>query len=108
VIGVGTVNAFLRVGWKSGDRREAVSLQHVIAHIDYNLPDGRRSWHAGLGTDFDGGFGVQSTPLGIDTIARLAQGWRRFCPKKVIVMRISFPSWVRTGSPDCGGHYESL
>jgi membrane dipeptidase len=27
--------------------------------------------HTGLGTDFDGGFGLQSTPDGIDTVADL-------------------------------------
>jgi len=27
--------------------------------------------HAGLGTDFDGGFGAESTPAGIDSIADL-------------------------------------
>lgn len=27
--------------------------------------------HAGIGTDFDGGFGLQSIPLGLDSIADL-------------------------------------
>ena len=71
VIGVVPFNAFLRVGWKSGDRREVVNLQHVVAHIDYICQMAGDARHAGLGTDFDGGFGVQSTPLGIDTIADL-------------------------------------
>ena len=28
-------------------------------------------WHVGIGTDFDGGFGLQSVPAEIDTIADL-------------------------------------
>jgi len=71
VIGVVLYNAFLRAGWKTGDKRETVNLQHVVAHIDYICQMAGNARHAGLGTDFDGGFGLQSTPVGIDTIADL-------------------------------------
>lgn len=71
VIGIVPVNPFLKVGWKTGDRRDEVSLDHVATHIDYICQLAGNTKHVGLGTDFDGGFGVQSTPYEIDTIADL-------------------------------------
>lgn len=71
VIGVVPYNAFLRAGWVRGDRREVVSLQQVIAQIDYICQIAGDARHVGLGTDFDGGFGLQSVPPEIDSIADL-------------------------------------
>ena len=71
IIGVVPFNSFLRVGWKKGDRREQVSLQHLVAQIDYICQMAGDARHVGLGSDFDGGFGLQSVPAGIDTIADL-------------------------------------
>jgi membrane dipeptidase len=48
-----------------------VTLQHVVAQIDYVCQMAGDADHVGLGTDFDGGFGVQATPAGIDTVADL-------------------------------------
>ena len=42
-----------------------------IAHIDYICQMAGNALHVGIGTDFDGGRGVQSVPTGIDTIADL-------------------------------------
>jgi len=71
VIGIVPVNSFLLAGWKKGATRELVSLDHVVAQIDYICQMAGDARHVGLGTDFDGGFGVQSAPTGIDTIADL-------------------------------------
>jgi membrane dipeptidase len=71
VIGVVPFNSFLKVGWKSGDRRDVVSLSDLVSHIDYVCQLAGNAHHAGLGSDFDGGFGLQSTPAEIDTIADL-------------------------------------
>jgi len=71
VIGIVPFNSFLLPGWKQGDHREDVTLQHIVAHIDYVCQMAGDAQHAGLGTDFDGGFGWQSVPSGIDTIADL-------------------------------------
>ena len=71
VIGVVPVNPFLLPGWKRGDRRELVSLSHVIAQIDHICQLAGDAHHVGLGTDFHGGFGLQSAPVEIDTIADL-------------------------------------
>ena len=70
VIGSVPFNTFLKVGWsrKTGSRREEVPLDAYVAHIDHVCQIAGDSLHAGLGTDFDGGFGLQSIPQGLDSI----------------------------------------
>jgi membrane dipeptidase len=71
ITGVVPRNSFLQPGWKSGDRRELVSLRHLVAHIDHICQIAGDARHVGIGSDFDGGFGLQSSPAEIDTIADL-------------------------------------
>lgn len=71
VIGVLPFNGFLQADWKQGERRDLVTLQHVAAQIDYICQMAGDSRHVGIGSDFDGGFGLQSVPVEIDTIASL-------------------------------------
>jgi membrane dipeptidase len=73
VIGLIPLNTFLKAGWlrKSGSRREEVSLDAYIAHIDHVCQIAGDASHAGIGSDFDGGFGYQSIPVELDTIADL-------------------------------------
>ena len=47
------------------------SLTTLVDHIDYICQMAGDSLHAGVGSDFDGGFGLQSVPPEIDTIADL-------------------------------------
>ncbi len=72
VLGLVPYSNFLKSGWtrKSGGRNE-VPLEQFIAHIDHVCQMAGDSLHAGIGTDFDGGFGMQSVPPEIDTIADL-------------------------------------
>ncbi len=67
------VNSFLKSGWvrKNGSRREEVPLDVFAAHLDHVCQLAGDSLHAGIGSDFDGGFGVQSVPPEIDTVADL-------------------------------------
>ncbi|MEW6287463.1 MAG: membrane dipeptidase [Chloroflexota bacterium] len=73
VIGVIPLNTFLKVGWlrKQGSRREEVPLDALIAHIDHICQLAGNSEHAAIGSDFDGGFGLQSVPPELDSIADL-------------------------------------
>jgi len=73
VIGLIPFNAFLKPGWKrvNGSRREEVPLHKLIAHIDHVCQMAGDSLHAGIGSDFDGGFGLQSIPPELDSIADL-------------------------------------
>jgi len=73
VNGLLPLNSFLKAGWlrKSGSRREEVPLDTLITHIDHVCQLAGNADHAALGSDFDGGFGVQSIPPELDTIADL-------------------------------------
>lgn len=68
MIGIVPFNNFLKVGW---ERREDVPLKTVFQHMDHVCQLAGDAKHVGLGTDFDGGFGLQSTPVEIDTITDL-------------------------------------
>ncbi|UCC53913.1 MAG: membrane dipeptidase [Anaerolineaceae bacterium] len=71
VIGTALANGFLRAGHRKGDRKELVTLDHVLAHIDHVcqlLGDAR---HVGIGSDMDGGFGVDDIPAEFDSAVDL-------------------------------------
>ncbi|MFM8875048.1 MAG: dipeptidase [Anaerolineae bacterium] len=73
VVGVVPFNTYLQVGWlrDKGHPREEVPLGVLADHIDHICQIAGDSLHAGIGSDFDGGFGVQSVPPEIDTVADL-------------------------------------
>lgn len=72
VVGVVPFNTYLKVGWVSGKNpRTEVPLEYVANHIDHICQLAGDSLHAGIGSDFDGGFGLQSVPPEIDTVADL-------------------------------------
>jgi len=71
VMGIVPLNSFLDWDWRSHGGRETMSLDHVVAQIDYVCQIAGNTRHIGIGTDFDGGFGVESVPAEIDTIADL-------------------------------------
>lgn len=71
VIGVVPFNRFLDSRWTPAEGKRAVTLNHVLAAIDHICQVTGSASHVGLGCDFDGGFGVQATPLEIDTSADL-------------------------------------
>jgi membrane dipeptidase len=72
VIGTVLYNEFLRHDWrKSGARKELVTLATVTDEIKYVCDLAGDARHVGIGTDFDGGFGSESTPKEIDTVADL-------------------------------------
>lgn len=71
VIGIVPFNAFLRSGWTRQDPRDAVTLADVVAHIDHMSQLVGDTQHIGLGSDFDGGFGLGQVPIGLDSVADL-------------------------------------
>jgi membrane dipeptidase len=72
VIGVVPANFFLKTGWpkKDGNRQEA-PLELVVNQIDYICQRAGDARHAAIGSDFDGGFGLEHVPAELDTIADL-------------------------------------
>jgi len=73
VIGVVLYNPFLRADWSPGDSKEAVTLADVVAAVDHVCQVVGDASHVGLGSDLDGGFGVEDAPAEIDTVADLAR-----------------------------------
>jgi len=72
VVGVAPYNSYLKSGWLVGqNKREEVPLRYVADHLDHICQIAGDALHAGIGSDFDGGFGLQSVPPEIDTIADL-------------------------------------
>jgi len=56
---------------KSTPEQTGVSLQHMVQNIDHICQLAGNSLHVGIGTDLDGGFGKEQSPLDLDTIADL-------------------------------------
>lgn len=71
VMGIVPLNAFLDWNWRSHGGQGSLSLDHITAQIDYVCQIAGNTCHVGIGTDFDGGYGVESVPPEIDTIADL-------------------------------------
>ncbi len=73
VIGIVTYNRFLKEGWDKSAAKAEVTLADVVKHIQHMCDLAGDAEHVGIGTDFDGGFGVEAAPLEIDTIADLGK-----------------------------------
>jgi membrane dipeptidase len=68
VMGIVPYNRFLSDTWTYTDGKKGLSLSVVIDAIDYVCQLTGSAAHVGFGTDFDGGFGLESIPEGLDTI----------------------------------------
>jgi membrane dipeptidase len=71
VIGIVPYNHHLMWEWTYPGEKNAVTLDAVVSQIDHICQLAGNALHVGIGSDFDGGFGMQSTPAEIDTIADL-------------------------------------
>lgn len=71
LIGVVLFNAFLYAGYRKGDPKQSVSLDHVVAHIDHICQVLGDAHHTGIGSDLDGGFGAADIPAEMDSVADL-------------------------------------
>ena len=71
VMGIMPINPFLDWNWKENGGRAGIGLDKVVAQIDHVCQMAGNTNHVGVGTDFDGGFGVEVAPHEIDTIADL-------------------------------------
>lgn len=88
VIGIVLFNAFLKPNWHRGDLKRSVNLSRVADAIDYVCQKTGNTRHVGIGSDFDGGFGVEHTPAEVDTVADLPKlgellGQRGYTPNQI-------------------------
>jgi membrane dipeptidase len=71
VIGVVPYNRFLSGDWRIGDPRGLVTMECVIDQIDHMCQIVGSATHVAIGSDFDGGFGLEKVPTGLDSVADL-------------------------------------
>jgi membrane dipeptidase len=71
IIGVVPFCKFLSSTWQIGDPRDSLTLETLAAHVDRICQMAGDARHVGLGSDFDGGFGLSAAPSGVDTVADL-------------------------------------
>jgi membrane dipeptidase len=71
VIGLVLPHDFVKDGIKLGSPRHLVTLDDVVDQVDYMAQLVGHCHHLGLGSDLDGGFGLEHSPDGLDSIADL-------------------------------------
>lgn len=71
VIGVVLFNRFLRPDVQDGQPKATVTLQAVVRHIDHICQIAGNARHVAIGSDSDGGFGSESMPHELDSVADL-------------------------------------
>lgn len=101
VIGAAMDTWMLVPGWIRGEttpEQTGACLNTVIDHIDRVCQLAGNHRHAALGTDLDGGFGKEQSPLDLDTIAdlqKLPELMRRRGFSDEAVESILYKNWVR-------------
>lgn len=74
VIGIAFDNWMLLPDWKKGvSSREMVTMAAVTDHIDHICQLTGSSANIGIGSDLDGGFGTEQSPIDLDTIADIQE-----------------------------------
>jgi len=70
VMGIVPYNRFLKATWKVSDGK-TLSVNHIAAMMDHVCQITGSADHVGIGSDLDGGFGAESIPAEMDTVADL-------------------------------------
>ncbi len=74
VVGL-TLDAWMMIpGWERGKttpQSAQLHLERIVEHLDHYCQIAGNADHLGLGTDLDGAFGTEQTPMGLDSIADL-------------------------------------
>ncbi len=79
VMGIVPFNNFLTNDWKQGSRKSDVPFTTILDAMDTVCQLTGSALHVGIGTDFDGGFGMESIPEGMNSITdvwRIGDGLR--------------------------------
>jgi membrane dipeptidase len=106
VVGVVLYNSFLKPDHKRGEPKHTVTIDDVVTAIDHVCQLAGSALHVGIGSDFDGGFGVEDIPQGFDTVADLhligeALADRGYAPDDVAaVLGENWLRILRRGLPD--------
>jgi membrane dipeptidase len=101
VIGVALDTWMMVPGWvrgKTTPEEAGATLAKIIDHIDHVCQLAGNARHVGIGTDLDGGFGKEQSPLDLDTIAdlqKLPELLRQRGYDASAIERIMHENWVR-------------
>lgn len=100
VMGHVPFNAFLVPGWsrRGGSPKEAADLGTIVRAIDHVCAIAGNARHIAFGSDLDGGFGAESTPVGIDSIAdlqRVAEALAHRGYSESDIAAIAHGNWTR-------------
>lgn len=71
VIGSVIYNRFIKEGWETSSRKTDVTLADLLRHVQRICDIAGSARHVGIGTDFDGGYGMESIPAELDSVADL-------------------------------------
>lgn len=71
VMGIVMFNGFFKRDWRQTDKPGTVTMTHVLDAIDHVCQVTGSAAHVGIGSDFDGGFGAESTPDELDSVSDL-------------------------------------
>ena len=101
VIGA-ALDAWMMVpGWirgKTTPEEAGVRLEHMVDHMDHVCQLAGNARHAAIGTDLDGGFGREQSPLDLESIAdlqRLPEMLERRGYSETDVQGIMHGNWIR-------------
>jgi membrane dipeptidase len=71
VLGIAFDAVMLQPGWVRGRSRPEVTIERAVDNVDHICQLAGDARHAGIGSDLDGGYGKEQTPVDLDTIADL-------------------------------------
>jgi membrane dipeptidase len=101
VIGVALDTWMMVPGWvrgKTTPEEAGATLAKIVDHIDHVCQLAGDARHVGIGTDLDGGFGREQSPLDLDTIAdlqKLPELLRQRGYDAAAIEGIMYGNWVR-------------
>lgn len=98
VVGIVLYNRYLNPNWRHGMPRDLVTLDTVVEAIDHVVQLTGDARYAALGSDFDGGFGLDAIPQGMDSIAdieKIAAALERRGYGQADVAAVMYGNWLR-------------
>jgi membrane dipeptidase len=99
VIGAPLDDWMIVPGWKTGETaRSEATLEKVVDHIDHICQLAGSHDHVAIGTDLDGGYGSEQSPIEIETIAevqKLAEVLIRRGYSQLATEGIFYGNWLK-------------
>ena len=104
VIGMAFDAIMMVHGWthhRSKPQDFNLKMEKICEHIDHICQIAGNAKHVGIGTDLDGGYGTEQTPMDLDSIADLRDADRSRWPIAATVRRISTASFPAISCAFC-------